>query len=420
MLKARTANLLDIVEVVEDLPEYGVTRGEQGVVVEVFDEPDEGYILEFVDPSGTSSRLAYWVKPEQIKRVTPRKARELEIVELAEDLPEYGVKKGERAAVISAFTEPEEAYDLEFVDESGRSSRFAYSVKPDQIINLNASAMDALRQGLELVSRGRQNEAEAQLRKAVEMNPSAQVLGEIIQSLESSGQLDAITVLRFLVRIAPEYEAGRAALAVAHMKCGVYLARQGKFEGALYFFDGALGVAPPEEMVSRIRSEIAKAYTALGVRANKEGDYEKALNFMRFACETELNTGSRDNLGLAYALFAGHLLTNGQDAAAAGFFERAIDAGFINAPVLNNYGVALASRGDLNLALAEFERALRMDPQNEGIQANVIKAGAFLPSAGLAVERLETAETKPNFSKLDLPYGFQSQPPLEVEPNVAA
>jgi uncharacterized protein DUF4926 len=71
MLKSATAKLLDIVELVEDLPEYGVKRGEQGVVVEVLDEPDEGYILEFVDPSGTSSRLAYWVKPEQIKRVTP-------------------------------------------------------------------------------------------------------------------------------------------------------------------------------------------------------------------------------------------------------------------------------------------------------------------------------------------------------------
>lgn len=75
MLKTRTANLLDIVELVEDLPEYDVKRGEQGVVVEVFDDPEEGYILEFGDPSGTSSKLAYWVKPEQIKPVTPRKAK---------------------------------------------------------------------------------------------------------------------------------------------------------------------------------------------------------------------------------------------------------------------------------------------------------------------------------------------------------
>jgi len=133
MLKTRTANLLDIVELVEDLPEYHVKRGEQGVVVELFDDPEEGYILEFGEPSGTSSKLAYWVKPEQIKRVTPRKAKELEIVELVDDLPEYGVKKGERGVVTTAFSEPDEAYDLEFVDESGTESRFAYSVKPNQI-----------------------------------------------------------------------------------------------------------------------------------------------------------------------------------------------------------------------------------------------------------------------------------------------
>lgn len=141
--RKRKADLRDVVEVAEDLTEYGVTRGEQGVVVDVFDEPEEGYILEFVDLSGTSSKLAYWVKPDQIKRVAPRKAQELEVVELVEDLPEYGVKKGERAVVTSAFSEPNEAYDLEFVDESGTASRFAYSVKPEQIVNIDTKAREA-------------------------------------------------------------------------------------------------------------------------------------------------------------------------------------------------------------------------------------------------------------------------------------
>ena len=70
MLETKKVNLLDVVELVEDLPEYAVKRGEQGVVVEVFEEPEEVYILEFVDKSGTSSRLAYGVKPNQIKTVS--------------------------------------------------------------------------------------------------------------------------------------------------------------------------------------------------------------------------------------------------------------------------------------------------------------------------------------------------------------
>jgi tetratricopeptide (TPR) repeat protein len=420
MLKTRTANLLDIVELLEDLPAYGVKRGEQGVVVEVFDDPDEGYILEFVNPSGSSSRLAYWVKAGQIKRVTPRKAQELEIVEVAEDLPEYGVKRGERGVVVTTFSEPDEAYDLEFVDESGAESRFAYSVKPEQIINLRAGAEDALRQGFGLFARGQLHEAEAQLRKAVEMEPSAQVLGEVIQSFESPGQFQELPALRFLVRTAPEYGAGRAVLAIAHMKYGVYQASQGKFELALDLFDGALGVAPPEEMVSRIRSDIAKAYTALGVSANEEGDYEKALTFMRSACEAELSVVSRYNLSLAYALFAEQFLTNRQFAEAAEFFERAIDAGFSNAEVLNNYAVALLCRGDLEAAMVELERALRLDPQNEGIQANLVKAKGFVPSAGDGVEPVEPAEAQPNFSVLGMPNKFQSQPPMELASYVAA
>ena len=69
MPETRKVHLLDTVELTEDLPEFGVKRGERGAVVEVLDESEEVYILEFVDKSGTSSRLAYWVKPHQIIRV---------------------------------------------------------------------------------------------------------------------------------------------------------------------------------------------------------------------------------------------------------------------------------------------------------------------------------------------------------------
>jgi hypothetical protein len=63
----RKANLLDVVEVVEDLPQYGIRRGERGSVVEVLDDPTEAYIVEFANDNG-SSRLAYWVRPDQIRQ----------------------------------------------------------------------------------------------------------------------------------------------------------------------------------------------------------------------------------------------------------------------------------------------------------------------------------------------------------------
>jgi hypothetical protein len=69
MLETKKTHLLDIVELTEDLPEFGVRRGERGTVVEVLSEPEEAYILEFVEESGTSSRLAYWVRPHQVSVV---------------------------------------------------------------------------------------------------------------------------------------------------------------------------------------------------------------------------------------------------------------------------------------------------------------------------------------------------------------
>ena len=71
MIETKKAHELDIVELTEDLPEFGVRRGERGTVVEVFDHPEEAYIIEFIDEGGASSRLAYDVKPGQIINVAP-------------------------------------------------------------------------------------------------------------------------------------------------------------------------------------------------------------------------------------------------------------------------------------------------------------------------------------------------------------
>ena len=73
MIETKKAHELDIVELTEDLPEFGLRQGERGTVVEVFDDPEEAYMLEFVDESGASSRLAYGVKPNQIKNIAPFK-----------------------------------------------------------------------------------------------------------------------------------------------------------------------------------------------------------------------------------------------------------------------------------------------------------------------------------------------------------
>ena len=145
MLETKKFEELQLVELLEDLPEYDLAKGEIGVIVEAFETPGKAYDLEFVAESGRSSKFAYSVKPEQIRSVdhpkegleaggstTAVKANLHDVVEVAEDLPEYGVKRGERGAVVQVLVDPSEAYILEFVDEGG-GSRLAHWVRPNQI-----------------------------------------------------------------------------------------------------------------------------------------------------------------------------------------------------------------------------------------------------------------------------------------------
>lgn len=74
--------------------------------------------------------------------IETKKAHELDVVELTVDLQEFGLRRGERGTVVEAFDDPEEAYMLEFVDESGATSRLAYGVKPDQIKNIGNDLLD--------------------------------------------------------------------------------------------------------------------------------------------------------------------------------------------------------------------------------------------------------------------------------------
>ena len=210
---------------------------------------------------------------------TKRKANLLDMVEVIEDLPQYDVKRGERGTVVEVLEEPSEAYILEFVDEDG-SSRLAYWVKPDQIRTLDGLAKDLFERGLALLDSRRLREAEGELQRAIEMKPSLlRDLHSLIRKrVETTGaRQEAFDAFRFLLRIAPNYEGARVDLANTYMMRGMELAGQEQIERAIYFFDGALAVAPPAEVISRIRSDLATAYTRLGVTAHSKGNYQDAL-----------------------------------------------------------------------------------------------------------------------------------------------
>jgi hypothetical protein len=71
MIEVKKAHELDIVELTEDLPEYELSKGARGTVLEVFDNPEEAYMIEFLEDSGAISKIADCVKPGQFKNIIP-------------------------------------------------------------------------------------------------------------------------------------------------------------------------------------------------------------------------------------------------------------------------------------------------------------------------------------------------------------
>ncbi len=67
MIEIEKAKELDVVELTQDLPQYGLSKGTRGTVVEVFTQPEQAFMVEFIDESGTHSTIADWVLPSQIE-----------------------------------------------------------------------------------------------------------------------------------------------------------------------------------------------------------------------------------------------------------------------------------------------------------------------------------------------------------------
>jgi hypothetical protein len=55
-----------------------------------------------------------------------------DVVELARDLPEEGLKAGSVGTIVHIFTRPEQAYEVEFSDDEGRTVA-SLALTPDAV-----------------------------------------------------------------------------------------------------------------------------------------------------------------------------------------------------------------------------------------------------------------------------------------------
>jgi tetratricopeptide (TPR) repeat protein len=341
-----------------------------------------------------------------------RKAQELDVVELTEDLPEFGLKRGDRGAVVAAFGEPDEAYDLEFVDESGQS-RFAYSIKPNHILNVEAVAKETYEKGVESLKSGASFEGRRKLREAIRMSPTliGVLLNSVLDSFGSSDDWDKlISVLHFVCGLSPDYELARNNLAIAYLNRGVQQSKYGDLDGALRLMYPAIGIATSLETSSLVRQNLAATHTSLAMVAHKRSLAETnqdatlkylkdALDNMAKACAIEPTDVTKHNLGLAHAFLGNALVKLGDNLTAAAFFELAEDMGTRFPELHNNHGVALAFSGNLDAAVEQFEAALQLEPQHTSAHFNIAQVEQAKSEGKPTASSCRTEEI------VDLPFG---------------
>jgi tetratricopeptide (TPR) repeat protein len=249
--------------------------------------------------------------------ITSKKANLLDVVEMLEELPEYGISKGERGTVVEVFEQPE-AYMLEFVDISGKTSRIADSVKPDQILSTQETARRAMENGIKLHNEGKGGQAREEFELAAALDPTLinELHDRTVRSFESQGDFEKpgtferfSLAMRLILSLKPGHRVARKNLAIAFEHQGILQANQGNLIAAIRNFRIALAVdnsveSNSSDVASHIRSNLATAWIQLGLTAFQDRKYEELLHLFGLAFEVDPNERTRTALAMAHAWLA--------------------------------------------------------------------------------------------------------------------
>ncbi len=315
MTAPKRAKVLETVVVTEDLPEYGVKAGEQAVVLEAFDTPEEAYLLELVDESGTASRIADWVKPGQIKDV---KSAAKEFLEQGFAL----LQQGDLPAAEKIF-------------------KRAILLHPKTISNIGES-----------------------IRRSF-----ANITGE-------QDWLTTVRLYEMCFRLAPTHEITRYNLAVAYHNYGNRLLEAGKFEEALHFFHQAALATSKPDLSEKIKTSVAATFTQLGIQAIAQHDFRAALINFKWAFAAHTDETTRSNVARAYFNLAEVCLSESNLSEAIGLFEGALLAGYSEPALYNDYAFALVRVGQIADAISALEDGYALAPDNEILRHNLQMARA--------------------------------------------
>jgi Flp pilus assembly protein TadD len=230
--------------------------------------------------------------------------------------------------------------------------------------------------GIELMARGRRDEALAQYRLAVADAPEAHyALGFAL--VESGQPGEAATHFRQFLEARPDDAlAPRAATLL-----GVALAEQGDHAGAIDAFHRTLGMQPQD----------ADAQSGLADALRESGRLDDAAAAYRALLDLQpQNAQAWSNLGAVLAL-------RQRPADAVIAFARAVELAPESAPARLNHGLGLMEAGRTTEAIAAFRRGLALDPKLAAVSNALAAALATTGDrAGAVAQFKHTLDVEPD------------------------
>lgn len=253
MLQVQKAHELDVVELTEDLPEYKLSRGAQGTVLEVFDQPEEAYMIEFMNASGSDSKIVDWILPNQIENVDQR----------ALPLFHKGIELLNRGKAL----------------EASEQLRQAFEIKPNLIRTLHNLIS-------ELAKENNWEKLMAGMRFIIDLNPQYQLawfnlaiayMNYGVQKARENELLTALTFFQkaFRINTPPRIaELVRENIAASHVGLGIEAHKEAQLETALTHMESAYTFMSN----SQTRKNMGLAYSILADKLLNGENFEAAID----------------------------------------------------------------------------------------------------------------------------------------------
>ena len=232
------------------------------------------------------------------------------------------------------------------------------------------SSMAHFHVGRFTAQRGDLAEAEKYLRRAVEINPTNDVMqSNLALVLARQGNLtEATDHFRRALEINPKDPA-------TLNNMGITLAQQGKPDEAIEHFRRSLEIKPND----------ASGHTNMANLLLERGDVEGAVKHFRIAIEIDPADADNHNQLAMLAAKQGNL------AAAAEYLRHVVKIKPEDAAAANNLAVTLAQQGKLGEAAQTFEAALRIQPDFAEAHAGLARVLAALKKPEEAMRHYQEA-----------------------------